>query len=79
MGVLNITPDSFYSGSRIHSEEMLLSQAEKMLGEGAAILDLGGLSSRPGAAEISVEEEIERVVPAIRLLSDQFPCCIYFG
>jgi dihydropteroate synthase len=76
MGVLNLTPDSFYSGSRIHSEEMLLNQAGKMLGEGAAILDLGGLSSRPGAAEISVEAEIERVVPAIRLLSGYFPAAI---
>jgi dihydropteroate synthase len=73
MGVLNITPDSFYPGSRIRSEEMLVNQAEKMLAEGAAILDLGGLSSRPGAAEITIEVEIERVVPAIRLISGQFP------
>jgi dihydropteroate synthase len=73
MGVLNLTPDSFYAGSRIRSEEMLISQAEQMIGEGAAILDLGGLSSRPGALEISVDTEIERVVPAIRLLSSRFP------
>jgi dihydropteroate synthase len=73
MGVLNITPDSFYAGSRIRSEEMLIGQAEKMLGEGAAILDLGGLSSRPGALEISVDAELERVVPAIKLLSSRFP------
>jgi dihydropteroate synthase len=76
MGVLNITPDSFYSGSRIRSEELLLSQAEKMLDEGAAILDLGGLSSRPGADEISIEAEIERVVPAIRLVSGRFPTAL---
>jgi dihydropteroate synthase len=76
MGVLNITPDSFYSGSRVRSGEMLLSQAENMLAEGAAILDLGGLSSRPGAAGISVEAEIERVVPAIRILSGRFPAAL---
>jgi dihydropteroate synthase len=49
MGILNMTPDSFYSGSRIRSEEMLLDQAEKMLTAGASILDLGGLSSRTQA------------------------------
>ena len=76
MGVLNITPDSFYSGSRIRSEEMLIRQAEKMLTEGAAILDLGGLSSRPGALEISPDAELERVVPAISLLSSRFPSAI---
>jgi dihydropteroate synthase len=73
MGVLNMTPDSFYSGSRIRSEEMLLNQAGKMLTEGASILDLGGLSSRPGSIEISPESELERVVPAIRLISTHFP------
>jgi dihydropteroate synthase len=73
MGVLNMTPDSFYAGSRIRSEDMLIRQAEKMLTEGAAILDLGGLSSRPGALEISVDAEMERVVPAIRLISSRFP------
>jgi dihydropteroate synthase len=73
MGVLNITPDSFYSGSRIRSEEMLIGYAEKMLEEGAAILDIGGLSSRPGALEISMNAELERVVPAISFLSSRFP------
>jgi len=73
MGVLNMTPDSFYPGSRIRSEEMLIHQAEKMILEGAAMLDLGGLSSRPGATEISVDAELARVVPAIELLSTRFP------
>src|SRR5450631_3450351 len=73
MGVLNMTPDSFYAGSRISSEKMLLSQAGKMLTDGASILDLGGLSSRPGSIEVSPETEIERVVPAIRLISTHFP------
>jgi dihydropteroate synthase len=73
MGVLNVTPDSFYKGSRIQSAEELIRQAGKMLDSGAAILDLGGLSSRPGANEISVDEEIERVLPAIRLVLERFP------
>ncbi len=73
MGILNITPDSFYSGSRIRSDEMLITQAEKMLEEGAVFLDLGGLSSRPGAHEISNDEEMKRVVPAISLLASRFP------
>jgi len=68
-----MTPDSFYPGSRIRSEEMLIHQAEKMILEGAAMLDLGGLSSRPGATEISVDAELARVVPAIELLSTRFP------
>jgi dihydropteroate synthase len=76
MGILNITPDSFYSGSRIRSEEMLLDQAEKMLTDGASILDIGGLSSRPGAAEISVDAELRRVEPAIRLLAARFPSAV---
>jgi dihydropteroate synthase len=76
MSILNLTPDSFYSGSRIRSEEMLLDQAEKMLTEGASILDLGGLSSRPGAAEISTDAELRRVVPAIQLLASRFPSAI---
>jgi dihydropteroate synthase len=73
MGVLNITPDSFYTGSRIQSEDELIRQAGNMLDSGAAILDLGGLSSRPGAGEISINEEIARVVPAIQMISDRFP------
>ncbi|HXB30113.1 MAG TPA: dihydropteroate synthase, partial [Puia sp.] len=76
MGILNITPDSFYAGSRIRSEEMLIAQAEKMLREGAVILDLGGLSSRPGALEISQDEEMKRVVPAISILASRFPDAI---
>jgi dihydropteroate synthase len=76
MGILNLTPDSFYSGSRIRSEDMLLDQAERMLTEGASILDMGGLSSRPGAMEISIDAELRRVVPAIQLLATRFPAAI---
>jgi dihydropteroate synthase len=76
MGILNMTPDSFYSGSRIRSEDMLLSQADRMLSEGASLLDMGGLSSRPGALEISETTELERVVPAVHLLSKNFPAAV---
>jgi len=73
MGILNITPDSFHSGSRIDSDKHLLSQAEKMLADGATILDVGGYSSRPSAADISTEQELKRVIPSIEQLSRTFP------
>jgi dihydropteroate synthase len=73
MGVLNITPDSFYAGSRINNEKELLEKSEKMISEGADFLDIGGYSSRPGAEEISTNEEISRVMPAIKSISSHFP------
>ncbi len=73
MGILNITPDSFYTGSRFSNDSKLLSTVEAMLINGAAILDVGGMSSRPGAKLISVEEELERVVPVIKVIKKQFP------
>ncbi len=73
MGILNITPDSFFEGSRAETEETILAQAEKMLSEGADILDVGGHSTRPNAAKVSVQEEIDRVVPAIELILKHFP------
>jgi dihydropteroate synthase len=73
MGVLNLTPDSFYEGSRVGSMDQLVKQAGGMLDAGASILDLGGLSTRPGSGEISIEEEIRRVVPAVRVISEKFP------
>lgn len=73
IGILNITPDSFYAGSRYQQMEEVLRQAEKMLLEGAAILDVGGMSSRPGAEIISVEEELKRVLPAIEAILKNFP------
>jgi dihydropteroate synthase len=76
MGILNITPDSFYTGSRVTSEKKILKQAEKMLGEGATFLDVGGYSSRPGATDISVEEEISRVRTAIQAVVREFPTAI---
>ena len=73
MGILNITPDSFFEGSRTQSEKEILTQAEKMLIEGADILDLGAYSSRPGATDISVEEESQRLIPAVKLIVKHFP------
>ena len=63
MGILNVTPDSFYSGSRVGAD--VVARAEQMLADGADILDIGGESTRPGSDAVSVEEEISRVVPAV--------------
>lgn len=76
MGILNVTPDSFFDGGRYDDPAHALRQAEKMLREGAAILDVGGASSRPGAAEVSAEEEARRVVPLVEALSAEFPGAI---
>ncbi len=73
MGILNLTPDSFYDGGRYQTEKALLTQVAKMLSEGADIIDIGGMSSRPGAKLIPVEEELGRVVPAIRAILKEFP------
>lgn len=73
MGILNLTPDSFYEDSRVKTSEALLSKARHMVNEGADFLDLGGYSTRPGAKDISIQEEIDRVVPAVELLRKEFP------
>ena len=73
MGILNITPDSFYSGSRTTTEKEILEKVETMLTEGATFLDLGAYSSRPGADDIPVEEELKRMLPAIELVLKEFP------
>jgi dihydropteroate synthase len=73
MGILNITPDSFYKGSRYRTDEDILKAAGRMLEDGADILDLGGYSSRPGAKDISGDEESERVFKALRLVRKSFP------
>jgi dihydropteroate synthase len=73
MGVINVTPDSFYKGSRVSDENTLLKQAEKMITEGAAILDVGGMSSRPDAEIIDEKEELDRVIPAIKSIIKHFP------
>lgn len=73
MGILNATPDSFFDGGRYTDENRLLHQAEKMLLEGASILDIGGASSRPGAATVTEAEELGRVLPAIEIVLKNFP------
>src|SRR5262245_21633322 len=73
MGIINVTPDSFYAGSRVAGDTAILKQAEKMLHEGATLLDIGGQSTRPGSEQISVEEELNRVIPAIEQLHAHFP------
>jgi dihydropteroate synthase len=72
MGIINVTPDSFYSESRKFESTEILNQAEKMLSEGATILDIGGQSTRPGGEDVGVDEEIKRVIPAIEILSKYF-------
>jgi dihydropteroate synthase len=76
MGILNVTPDSFYEGSRINSVDAALKQAEKMISEGVRILDIGGHSTRPGAEPVGEKEEINRVVPIIEALNKRFPTLI---
>jgi dihydropteroate synthase len=73
MGILNITPDSFYAGSRVLDLEICRERAAGMIALGATFLDVGGHSTRPGAATVSVQEEIDRVVPVISMLRDAFP------
>ena len=73
MGIMNVTPDSFYEGSRFRGIDGILQQAEQMLKEGAAILDLGGQSTRPGSQLLSADEEMQRVLPAIEAVHRTFP------
>jgi dihydropteroate synthase len=76
MGIINITPDSFFAGSRQETLSGVVMQAEKMLSEGAAILDLGGQSTRPGAHRVGVDEELARVLSAIKAILNEFPQAI---
>jgi dihydropteroate synthase len=73
MGILNVTPDSFFDGNRYTNEKEILLQVEKMLFQGATFVDVGGYSSRPGAEEIPIEEEQQRVLGAIRPIIKRFP------
>jgi dihydropteroate synthase len=73
MGILNITPDSFYDGGKYKNELEFLTQTEKMLHEGATFIDVGAYSSRPGAVHISEKEELSRILPVIDLLMKYFP------
>lgn len=73
MGILNVTPDSFFDGGKWNSKDAALQQAEQMLKEGATFLDIGGMSSRPGAEAVSVEEELRRVLPVVEAIHEAFP------
>lgn len=77
MGILNLTPDSFFDGGRYDSKDAWIMQAEKMISEGASIIDLGAVSTRPGAMFVSEEEEISRLMPAIELLVARYPKTVF--
>jgi dihydropteroate synthase len=72
MGIINLTPDSFYAGSRKTTVDTTLQQAGQMLSEGADFLDLGAYSSRPGATDISIQEETDRLLPAVEAIAANF-------
>lgn len=73
MGILNITPDSFFDGGKYNNASAIINQVEKMNNDGATFIDVGAYSSRPGAKHISEEEELQRILPVIKLLSKEFP------
>ena len=73
MGILNVTPDSFFEGSRVLETERMLAKARQMIDEGVDILDIGGQSTRPGSERLSVTDEMSRVIPAIEAITKQFP------
>jgi dihydropteroate synthase len=73
MGILNVTPDSFYDGGRFKDEKSVLNQVEKLLKEGAAFIDIGAYSSRPGADFVSEEEELKRLIPIVNAVVNNFP------
>ncbi|MDR1558063.1 MAG: dihydropteroate synthase [Tannerellaceae bacterium] len=73
MGILNVTPDSFYAGSRQQTEAGIHSRITRILEEGGQIIDVGGYSSRPSAGEVTEEEEMRRLEPALRILNEHYP------
>ncbi|MFT7681387.1 MAG: dihydropteroate synthase [Moritella dasanensis] len=76
MGILNVTPDSFSDGGQYHALEAAFKQAEKMVADGAKIIDIGGESTRPGASNVSLEEELARVIPIIKRIALQLDVVI---
>src|SRR3989344_8873565 len=70
MGILNVTPDSFYDGGRYDAVDRAVKRAQEMIEEGAEIVDIGGESTGPGSENVSMEEELKRVIPVIRAISD---------
>ncbi len=77
MGILNLTPDSFYDGGRYANEDAWISQTEKMIREGASIIDLGAVSTRPGAKQVTEKEEIARLIPTLHLLTRRYPKTVF--
>ena len=73
MGILNLTPDSFYDGGKFIQKKAILSHVEKMLNEGATFIDMGAYSSRPGAEHVSEEEELNRILPVVASVLQEFP------
>ena len=76
MGILNVTEDSFFDGGRYTTETAVLRRADQILSEGAAIIDIGAVSTRPGAADVSAEEEWARLQPAIQQILREFPAAV---
>jgi len=75
MGILNLAPDSFFDGGKYHTLDARLKRVEKMLNDGASIIDLGAVSTRPGAKAICADEELERLIPAFRAIRTHFSDC----
>ncbi len=73
MGIMNVTPDSFFDGGKYQGLTSVIEHCQKMVGEGADILDLGAFSTRPGSERISDKEEIERIIPALKAIRKEFP------
>ena len=73
MGILNITPDSFYDGGKYNNPESIVQQVERMLKEGASLIDIGAYSSKPGAKDVSEDEELHRILPIVNLILNEFP------
>jgi len=76
MGILNLTTDSFFDGGKYINEQQIISKCKSMLDEGATIIDIGAQSSRPGATQISVKDELKKLLPIIKLLKNNFPSII---
>ncbi len=77
MGILNLTPDSFYDGGRYQNKKHWVTQTAQMLEEGADIIDLGAVSTRPGTKLVNIEEELQRILPPVKILIKEFPDAIF--
>ncbi|MDX9908574.1 MAG: dihydropteroate synthase [Mariniphaga sp.] len=73
MGIINVTPDSFFDNGKMTDKKVLLSAVEKMIGEGVTFLDVGGISTKPGAALVSTKTELDRLLPAVHAIRKNFP------